>query len=280
MPEIPPTDYENLPWDKLAAVVPIATSAFAFSFVVGYFYAFDVAWFPLFTLSEHLVFALRALPIAVGASVGLLIALELSKTAYENNFSKRVSQVFSVLWTLLLVGAGVWILLSNHFGTALSLWLMAVGTVLYRWRESAKTKKESVESRKQSTKSRKESTEPKREGGTISYDKIIFWITNMMIATMMIGYASGHTWRLPGCLESLLYSRAIAIKVNGQDHGHVGHVIFAGTESILFYDFKEKTTFSAHRNKDTVIFECPRLKSMQDASCLDHAPRIPVVPPS
>jgi hypothetical protein len=64
--------------NNLTVVVPVTASAFAFAYVVGYFYAFDIAWFPSFSLSDHLVFALRALPVAIGASVGLLTALRCS----------------------------------------------------------------------------------------------------------------------------------------------------------------------------------------------------------
>jgi hypothetical protein len=40
----------------LTGVIPILMSAFAFAYVVGYFLAFDLAWFPFFSLSEHIVF--------------------------------------------------------------------------------------------------------------------------------------------------------------------------------------------------------------------------------
>jgi hypothetical protein len=42
-------------------------TGFAFSYVVGYFLAFDISSFSFFSLSEHVVFALWALPIAIGA---------------------------------------------------------------------------------------------------------------------------------------------------------------------------------------------------------------------
>ena len=57
----------------LTVAVPFVASCFAFAFVVGYFYAFDIPWFAFFSFTEHLVFALRALPIAIGGSVGFLV---------------------------------------------------------------------------------------------------------------------------------------------------------------------------------------------------------------
>ena len=54
--------------------VPAALSFFAYAYVIGFFLASDLAWFSFFSLSEHVVFAFRAIPLAVGASV-VLVAL-------------------------------------------------------------------------------------------------------------------------------------------------------------------------------------------------------------
>jgi hypothetical protein len=79
MPDQARTEDQEWSAQSLAAVVPILASTFAFAFVVGYFLAFDISWFPFFSLSEHVVFALRALPIAVGASVVFLLAMRYPK---------------------------------------------------------------------------------------------------------------------------------------------------------------------------------------------------------
>jgi hypothetical protein len=42
--------------------VPFVLSAGAVTFDLGYFYGIDIKFFTLFTLSEHLLFALEALP--------------------------------------------------------------------------------------------------------------------------------------------------------------------------------------------------------------------------
>src|SRR5271163_2654638 len=69
------------PLKDITAVGISIASIFAFAFVIWYFYAYDIAWFPFFSFSEHLVFALRALPIALGALVVLLIVLNLPERA-------------------------------------------------------------------------------------------------------------------------------------------------------------------------------------------------------
>jgi hypothetical protein len=75
-------------FQKLVTIVPMVAPAFAFAFVVGYFFAFDISWFPLFSLSEHIVFAIRALPIAIGASVAFLITLTLPQ--FQNRRIYRI----------------------------------------------------------------------------------------------------------------------------------------------------------------------------------------------
>ena len=61
---------DDCEYQKLAlAIVPMATTTFAIAFNVGYFSALDISWFTLFSVSDHVVFSVRALPVAVGASV-------------------------------------------------------------------------------------------------------------------------------------------------------------------------------------------------------------------
>jgi hypothetical protein len=48
----------------LTVAVPFVASSFAFAFVVGYFYAFDIAWFAFFSFTEQLVFELCQLQLA------------------------------------------------------------------------------------------------------------------------------------------------------------------------------------------------------------------------
>jgi len=65
----------SISWTDLVIHAPALASLFALTYVVGYFYAFDIAWFPFFSFTEQLVFALRALPTAIGAFVVFLIAV-------------------------------------------------------------------------------------------------------------------------------------------------------------------------------------------------------------
>jgi hypothetical protein len=55
-------------WNDLTTAVPVIATSFAFAFNVGYFTA-DIGWFSIFSLQEHVVFALRAIPVAVVALV-------------------------------------------------------------------------------------------------------------------------------------------------------------------------------------------------------------------
>lgn len=58
---------------ELILAIPLIGTALAISFDVGYFFGLDINLFTLFSISEHIVFALEASPFAVGMAV--LIAL-------------------------------------------------------------------------------------------------------------------------------------------------------------------------------------------------------------
>ncbi len=53
-------------FDKIITFIPILAIALAATFDVGYFWAIDINFFTLFSLSEHLVFAMQAIPIVLG----------------------------------------------------------------------------------------------------------------------------------------------------------------------------------------------------------------------
>ena len=63
----------------LPALAPFITASFAFAFNAGYFSAIDIGWFTFFSLTEHAGFALRALPVAISATIILMIAMGFSE---------------------------------------------------------------------------------------------------------------------------------------------------------------------------------------------------------
>jgi hypothetical protein len=62
---------------ELAILAPIVGSSAALAYNVGFFYAIDISFFSFFTLSEHIVFALEAFPLALIVSFGIWYLIEL-----------------------------------------------------------------------------------------------------------------------------------------------------------------------------------------------------------
>jgi hypothetical protein len=56
----------------VTAIVPAVGSALAIAYDVGYFWALDIKMFTMFSLTEHLVFALAALPFALIGAIYVL----------------------------------------------------------------------------------------------------------------------------------------------------------------------------------------------------------------
>lgn len=61
--------------DKGLVLYPIIVSAIAVSFDVGTFISVGLSWFSFFSLAEHLLFAVEALPIALASSFIALFIL-------------------------------------------------------------------------------------------------------------------------------------------------------------------------------------------------------------
>ena len=58
---------------EFLVLLPVVGSAIAISYDVGYFHALDINLFTVFTISEHITFALEIIPLAILATVALTI---------------------------------------------------------------------------------------------------------------------------------------------------------------------------------------------------------------
>jgi hypothetical protein len=57
---------------EFAWLIPIFGTAIAVAYDVGFFWGLDINYFTLFSVSEHIVFALEAMPIALGISFAII----------------------------------------------------------------------------------------------------------------------------------------------------------------------------------------------------------------
>jgi|SRR6185437_16605126 len=64
-------------YEKTISLVPFLIVALAITFDVGYFWAIDINFFTLFSLSEHLVFAAEEIPLVIAVSIFVLFATAL-----------------------------------------------------------------------------------------------------------------------------------------------------------------------------------------------------------
>jgi hypothetical protein len=142
----------------LITIVPLVAASAAFAFVVGYFSAFDIAWIPFFSLPEHTVFAIRALPVAVGASVFFLIAL---MRPIHNGWRLALT----VVWIIVLVAAALVTVVHAHPTFALTFLLVACGAVI-RYREKSMK--------------------------NTDVRNILYWAITLMAMSLIIGWGSAN----------------------------------------------------------------------------------------
>jgi hypothetical protein len=240
-------------WREISVRVPAFLSLFAASFVVGYFYAIDISWFSFFSLSEQIVLVLRSLPIAIGATLFLLMILKRSLDEHTNDsleeFRKNESvrlntgeliheirskliddirkrpilTVLRILWLILIIFAAVYMFYSMHFGTCISFVFVIICTLYFEF-----------------------ATRFARPAMHIMY-----WSIKVAIICLFVGYISGYSVLYRGIgltfmkmpLMQTSYTSTIQLKPDGSstmgrntnapgDLVH-GRLIFTGANGVL-----------------------------------------------
>ncbi len=218
----------ELSWHKLVLHGPALASLFAFAYVVGYFYAYDITWFPFFILAEHLVFALRAIPIAIVAFVGLIIGVNYSTKCntqdYKWNNKLRILLVWlKYLWLNSLGLASCGLIMGNCVGPGLSL----VGIWYFSLLEK-----------------------PHRP-----LIHFMYWGINLFVLCLMLGFVSGSTWRIYrspwATLQHVIWKNSTHVNA-----APVGHIIFSGSNGILIFDYCLRQTRLVRLDDIEEIMEC------------------------
>lgn len=197
---------------KLAVVATV----FAFAFNVGYFSAIDISLFSLFSVSEHVVFAIRALPVAIGLVVLFGIILSLPSIEDVDDHWTRTLQVGKLIviwgWALFLIVFGMftWLRLS-HFGLGFSFIAVGSGTLWHHFIGHYKLS---------------------------PIPTLIYWTSTTVFVAFFIGYAAGWT-----ITSSDRYS---VIKVNdtkvSDDVVIVGTLLLSSSQHALIYELDSTTT--------------------------------------
>jgi hypothetical protein len=208
-------------WNELPTVIPFVASSFAFAYVVGYFYAFDISWFTFFSLSEHLVFALRALPIAIGSSVGFLVALRYSELEHQWKWLRDHSYRLTWSWFVVLSVAAVLAFVCSHFGLSMGFLLIAFGALVYHQLPVPRPK----------------------------YATAVYWAINLMVLSLVVGIVSGFLW---------IYfpSNPVFVDAQGMSMPLEGHVLVSGDVGALVYDARSGEVHLVRRGNINKISGC------------------------
>jgi hypothetical protein len=107
-----------------AVIVPVAASALALTFDVGYFYAADIHYFSFFSLTEHLVFAAPVMPLAIAmVASGGMASLFIKRRVGEPYQRPRILQwkVFVPIVLFLALGG---LLVRSYSVAMLVVWIV------------------------------------------------------------------------------------------------------------------------------------------------------------
>lgn len=110
---------------ELLVALPLVGTTLAITYDVGFFYGLDIEYFTLFSLAEHIMFALQALPLAFIAALiipGTVIASFLTRRYLSLNVRSEVHARAS----LLLLSVSVLVLVVGIIGIVLKYYFSAI----------------------------------------------------------------------------------------------------------------------------------------------------------
>jgi hypothetical protein len=200
---------QQWPWNVLPKVMPVVAGSFALAYDVGHFSSFDINWFSFFSLSEHVQFALRALPIAIGASVIFLIGLNFFEI--QSNWKWLASTIAWVeskstwlkgAWLCFLIVAAIFVLYEyRYFSLSISIVAVILGTLIYH---------------------------------SVSYPhgfaRIVYWAVVLIVLSFTVGFATRMLWFLSPPTYYSVIERADGSRLRG-------HVMHPGEIGVLFYEY-------------------------------------------
>jgi hypothetical protein len=232
--------------NNLTVIGPFVATIFALAYVVGYFYAFDIAWFAFFSIAEHLVFALRALPIAIGASALLIGVVNLPEPQREwfENEGRWLAVSSSALWIGLLFVTGLQVIVLGHLGAAIGFWVVGIGAVI---RVSTPLRRDAVAN-------------------------TLYWGVTLTVGCLIVGYFSGlfmkHAKDLTFGPKQFQF-KAMSI-VTDKAKYCTTHVIFEGSDGVLFYDFDKPHAVRFVKLQN--ISEISESNELAETSCKSTGP--------
>jgi hypothetical protein len=202
---------------------PVISTSFAFAFNVGNFFAIDISWFTLFSLSEHVVFALRAIPVAIAGSIFISIAINFPQVKWRpprvlqfewwppRNLWPFVRWFITLLafagWIALLFLAAVYAALRFRFALSLSFVAVAAGSINYvRIRAEYLRRGSSL-----------------RNLQTID---VLYWTSTIIFITFIIGYTSAYSWVLHNQRASVISYKGTSL---------IANLILSGQRAVLIY---------------------------------------------
>jgi hypothetical protein len=112
---------EQLGFDKeLLIIIPLLGSAIAIVFDVGYFAGIDLSLFTIFSLNEHILFALAVFPeaIVVAGLAGLLSSRSMAEGIAKSALNTRIAMAVVALVIIVVVLAILSLSLGVFLGAA------------------------------------------------------------------------------------------------------------------------------------------------------------------
>jgi hypothetical protein len=221
---------DRLSVKELLVVLPVLGTTLAVTYDVGFFYGLDIAYFTLFSLAEHVVFALQALPFAFGAALIIPAAVIgtrigrwhgdakgkefLSQSPTIEQAQAKIKEIYRSFRRGQVIFCGV-VFLIALFGFAVKAYLLGACAVIMGLAAAT------------------DSMFP--EGYTRREFFVAWFATGLVVASFFLGFQNAR-----GVLEQSVPTHAITL--TGQATDLRGRLIRSGDRGLLFFDPATKTT--------------------------------------
>lgn len=127
-------EYAKMNLEKIVFIIPLASGVIAVCFDVGYFYSIDINFFTAFSLSEHLVFAMEALPYVLttvlGLTIAALVAQILNPMLLRISHNKKRKLMIGLVAGFLIFLVILWSMFGTSVANGILLPLSAVALLL------------------------------------------------------------------------------------------------------------------------------------------------------
>ena len=133
--------FEKLELKDFALILPALATLLTMAYDVGYFFGIDIRFFTFFSLSEHIVFALHALPFAFLILGALITTMPIGDTSKRKWFDKAhpFDMATRIFLTIVAIAVAVWSVVRYGIASPICFLIVLVLAIIFSVERSVRS---------------------------------------------------------------------------------------------------------------------------------------------